>query len=295
MTDFASIGRLVTKSQDLLDSIKGGAIRTMQTKFEEIKAEFETLKTNSTLTFNNLINHFNAVFDGKLIDYQTQFDDLIKPAFTTKNILYNTGHSAVYHPINQHEFDGDWDSLAIGAYGYDGWLKYSDTHKAQIIEMGDFENIDYTLSYNGGEIATISPPSGGNSHWLVAVPFDADKIDLRPAYGKGLWQAESYDNKFNKSLRYYFFCINTTKTYGTSYTSTTWFSRCTFKVQMRIKPSITSDASGLKTVLGIHVNKNEAQIYQSKKEGYTWLKADATLSILDADENITVMGGEHES
>ena len=34
MSDFTAIGQLVTEARNLLDSIKGGAIRTMQTTFD---------------------------------------------------------------------------------------------------------------------------------------------------------------------------------------------------------------------------------------------------------------------
>lgn len=37
MSDFTAIGQLVTEARNLLDSIKGGAIRTMQTAFEKMK------------------------------------------------------------------------------------------------------------------------------------------------------------------------------------------------------------------------------------------------------------------
>lgn len=39
-TNFAAIGQLVTEARNLLDSIKGGAIRAMQTQFDELKKTF---------------------------------------------------------------------------------------------------------------------------------------------------------------------------------------------------------------------------------------------------------------
>lgn len=42
MSDFAKISELVTQGQQLLDSIKGGAIRTMQTQFDELKKTITT-------------------------------------------------------------------------------------------------------------------------------------------------------------------------------------------------------------------------------------------------------------
>jgi len=49
MDNFQAIGQLVIKAQDLLDSIKGGAIRVMQTQFDVLKqaisAEWSGIKT----------------------------------------------------------------------------------------------------------------------------------------------------------------------------------------------------------------------------------------------------------
>lgn len=42
MSDFTAIGQLVTEARNLLDSIKGGAIRTMQTQFDALKQVITT-------------------------------------------------------------------------------------------------------------------------------------------------------------------------------------------------------------------------------------------------------------
>ena len=127
----------------------------------------------------------------------------IMEGLNSRNILYNTGHEAKYRPINQRSFDGNWAGLAIGAHGYDGWVKYSATHKAQIIEPGDFENKAYMLSFDGVNQGLISPKNITDP-WLVAVPFTADEIDLRPDKGFGFWQAEEHGTKLAKCQRYYF-------------------------------------------------------------------------------------------
>ena len=53
MSDFAKISELVTQGQQLLDSIKGGAIRTMQTQFDALKASVQS-------TFNSKLAGFDA-------------------------------------------------------------------------------------------------------------------------------------------------------------------------------------------------------------------------------------------
>jgi len=91
MDNFQAIGQLVIKAQDLLDSIKGGAIRVMQT-------EFETLKNNSTTTFNNLINGFNSTFSTKLAGYQSQMNLVTKPVMETINgvSVYSVAGKKIY-------------------------------------------------------------------------------------------------------------------------------------------------------------------------------------------------------
>ncbi len=56
MDNFQAIGQLVIKAQDLLDSIKGGAIRTMQTSFD-------TLIDTSQTAFNTLVNTSKTTLD----------------------------------------------------------------------------------------------------------------------------------------------------------------------------------------------------------------------------------------
>jgi len=53
--------------------------------------------------------------------------------------------------VNQRNFDGDWDVLADGAYGYDGWFRSS---AGQISQRVEAQNLvageTYTLSWEGG-------------------------------------------------------------------------------------------------------------------------------------------------
>ncbi|EMI7313543.1 hypothetical protein ABVY39_004846 [Vibrio parahaemolyticus] len=59
MSDFAKISELVTQGQQLLDSIKGGAIRTMQTQFDALKntinAEWNSIKNKVNSDVNTAI------------------------------------------------------------------------------------------------------------------------------------------------------------------------------------------------------------------------------------------------
>ncbi|SGY98786.1 hypothetical protein [Moritella viscosa] len=53
MDNFQAIGQLVIKAQDLLDSIKGGAIRVMQTQFDALKVSMQS-------SFNTKMAAYNA-------------------------------------------------------------------------------------------------------------------------------------------------------------------------------------------------------------------------------------------
>ncbi|OCH46129.1 hypothetical protein [Vibrio cyclitrophicus] len=52
MSDFTAIGQYVTEARTLLDSIKGGAIRTMQTQFDALKVAFsdKTIELSQSMT-----------------------------------------------------------------------------------------------------------------------------------------------------------------------------------------------------------------------------------------------------
>jgi len=76
MDNFQAIGQLVIKAQDLLDSIKGGAIRVMQEQFDALKVQF-TDKLNSvgselTVFKNQQQSNVNSIFTDPDKRYQTQ-------------------------------------------------------------------------------------------------------------------------------------------------------------------------------------------------------------------------------
>lgn len=80
MSDFTAIGQLVTEARNLLDSIKGGAIRTMQTQFDA------------------LIVSITNKFNGKLVDYQSQVSAITKPS---KAVIASSMDLVVYvDPVN---------------------------------------------------------------------------------------------------------------------------------------------------------------------------------------------------
>ena len=73
MSDFAKISELVTQGQQLLDAIKGGAIRTMQSSFD------------------SAMNGFTSTFNSKLSGYQGQMN------LVTKAVMEVINGTNVYH------------------------------------------------------------------------------------------------------------------------------------------------------------------------------------------------------
>lgn len=55
MSDFTAIGQLVTEARNLLDSIKGGAIRTMQTQFDALKVAFSDKTEELTQSMTDFV------------------------------------------------------------------------------------------------------------------------------------------------------------------------------------------------------------------------------------------------
>jgi len=83
MDNFQSIGLLVTEARNLLDSIKGGAIRVMQTQFDA------------------LIQTLTGRFNTKLTEYQTQVSAVTKPS--TDVIKSSMSQKLHIDPINGND------------------------------------------------------------------------------------------------------------------------------------------------------------------------------------------------
>ncbi|WP_417448427.1 hypothetical protein [Idiomarina abyssalis] len=80
MSDFTAIGQYVTEAKNLLDAIKGGAIRTMQNSFD------------------NAMNGFTSTFNSKLAGYQGQMNLVTKAVMEVINgvNVYHVGGKKVY-------------------------------------------------------------------------------------------------------------------------------------------------------------------------------------------------------
>lgn len=106
--------------------------------------------------------------------------------------------------INSLSFNGNWENLGVGEYGYDRWLKVDATNKGQIVEAGKFApNTKHSLSYwldGERKHEIIKSPVAG--HWLIKAPFVADEFSLRKGVGYGSYIAESNSQRRAGCRRY---------------------------------------------------------------------------------------------
>ncbi|MFL7030757.1 hypothetical protein [Vibrio cyclitrophicus] len=101
MSDFTAIGQLVTEARNLLDSIKGGAIRTMQTQFDTLKQSFQLVVVNSQQTFDSFVNAQRGRVDAVL----THFD---------KSTSYvHAYHSSYPYGFSENQSSGEYHVVQL--------------------------------------------------------------------------------------------------------------------------------------------------------------------------------------
>lgn len=76
MSDFTAIGQLVTEARNLLDSIKGGAIRTMQTQFDALKKQFSDKLTAVDSQLLSFVNQQKAIVSGIFTDPDNRYQKI---------------------------------------------------------------------------------------------------------------------------------------------------------------------------------------------------------------------------
>lgn len=103
--------------------------------------------------------------------------------------------------INQRNFNGNWANLTVGAYGYDQWMKVSDTHMAYVIEEGFYKpNSKYTVTKDDVLIGEFVSPNSG--HFAVSVPFaTSGKFDIYMGRFKRPWHP--VQDGLSRCQRYY--------------------------------------------------------------------------------------------
>lgn len=82
MDNFQAIGQLVTKAQDLLDSIKGGAIRAMQNQFEALKVQFTNKLTSVSSELSTFVNQEKGKVASIFSDPDSRYQKIQPVSFT---------------------------------------------------------------------------------------------------------------------------------------------------------------------------------------------------------------------
>ncbi|EJL6304714.1 hypothetical protein NMR42_000635 [Vibrio cholerae] len=125
----------------------------------------------------------------KVVGYKRRISrvgiDELMSAMSLPNLIANA--DLTDNPINQRGFNGNWSSLAVGAYGYDQWMKVSATHMGAVIEAGKYRpSTKHTFTKDDVVLGEFMSPASG--HWIVAVPFaTSGKFDLYAGQFKRPW------------------------------------------------------------------------------------------------------------
>ncbi|HDV5544642.1 TPA: hypothetical protein RI791_002056 [Vibrio cholerae] len=139
----------------------------------------------------------------KLVGYKRRISrvgiDELMSAMSLPNLIANA--DLTDNPINQRNFNGNWSSLAVGAYGYDQWMKVSATHMGYVIEAGKYRpSTKHTFTKDDVVIGEFMSPASG--HWIVSVPFTTSgKFDLYAGQFKRPWHP--IENALVKCARYF--------------------------------------------------------------------------------------------
>lgn len=161
--------------------------------------------------------------------------DELMSAMSLPNLIANA--DLTDNPINQRGFNGNWSSLAVGAYGYDQWMKVSSTHMGYVVEAGKYRpNAKHTLTKDDVVLGEFMSPASG--HWIVSVPFaTSGKFDLYAGQFKRPWHPVQ-DGEV-RCQRHYISCV-ITASYNNAHEQTyaTKTLSVDFPVTMRKSPAV---------------------------------------------------------
>lgn len=89
-------------------------------------------------------------------------------AMSMPNLCFNCDLS---NPINFRNFKGDWSKVAVGQYGYDMWMKLSDTHMGHVIDSGMYvPEAEYIVTRDNIYLGKAKAPKTGP--FVIPVPLD---------------------------------------------------------------------------------------------------------------------------
>ncbi|EGR4069210.1 hypothetical protein DDN14_07885 [Vibrio cholerae] len=220
--------------------------------------------------------------------------DELMSAMSLPNLIANA--DLTDNPINQRNFNGNWSSLAVGAYGYDQWMKVSSTHMGYVVEAGKYRpNAKHTLTKDDVVLGEFISPASG--HWIVSVPFaTSGKFDLYAGQFKRPWHP--VQDGLDRCLEHYEVgestYINNATTVNSSHYYQVRFSKRKRKVPSVLRTgdgSVTVDSAGtafaLPTHFGFYMNKATSANKPSVLGG-SW-QADASITLAEVGGQITTV------
>jgi len=168
--------------------------------------------------------------------------------------------------INQRNFDGDWNALSVGEYGYDRWKKsgISDSLIEQVIEEGNYVPSATYAVYGDASYknALVTAPTSGNftiytsnsNSWVMCIQSDVilthytgPAFERRPI-GLELSLCQRYFTKESGCTIRGFNPYGGTGTGGIYDTRRIGYIK--FPVSMRTKPTVTATA-GVGTIVTV--------------------------------------------
>ncbi|WP_299021500.1 hypothetical protein [uncultured Photobacterium sp.] len=133
MSDFTAIGQYVTEAKKLLDSIKGGAIRTMQTQFDALKQTITTDGAKVVSDVDSLCRNKLQQLDSELarVKQSVDINALGGQGRYVTEITVN-GDKDTFYPVYFILPDGDETEIQV-------YRHYSWNSKNSGVDAGDFD------------------------------------------------------------------------------------------------------------------------------------------------------------
>ncbi|MEZ8417966.1 hypothetical protein AB6D02_12010 [Vibrio splendidus] len=178
MSDFTAIGQLVTEARTLLNSIKGGAIRAMQTQFDALKQTFVTDTQRALTNFQSSSNAKIAQQDQALRNAVAPILDKVTVLALTKNQTMDVSSGSIPDGfmVNSGVSMTLLDRIESAPYNRSGaQLQILKDIKSGVkLDFPDFnirEQNHFFRSFNVFRVSWDFPESFDGSEWLVFPSF----------------------------------------------------------------------------------------------------------------------------
>lgn len=249
--------------------------------------------TTANLFYESAVSAVKSITLRKKRISRVGIDELMS-AMSLPNLIANA--DLTDNPINQRGFNGNWSSLAIGAYGYDQWMKVSSTHMGYVVEAGKYRpSTKHTLTKDDVVIGEFMSPASG--HWIVSVPFaTSGRFDLYAGQFKRPWHP--VQNGLEMCQRHYTDLAGRTPFWGAhegNYTVKVSFRD--FPTTMRKAPSCQAFISdgGAASINSIQTTANDVRVTLTNCAAQSTptlnrVISDASITLAEVNGQITTIG-----